>query len=656
MRTRLSVIISTLLFALLMLPVFVSTTARAQDRQTRKYTDEELLELVGMTVEAASKRPESIMEAPGVVSVLTANEIRELGVQNLSEVVQFMTGMISFINHAGDFNFLAIRGHVHAVNKKILLLVNGHPVYSALNGMFNLNTIPIEAVERIELIRGPVSVMYGTNALTGVINIVTKREPTFLNGEVRYQYGSFGTHEVRSSIGRSFDEGRFFMTGTLRGQSGYDYVVKPGQDIMGVGFSHKRYTDIKAFFSNFEYKNLEVDFAYGKDTSSATLGFMPSSLTQPVVWGTNSLYSDIRYIRDLSDRATLHFKLRLNSSYYSVETPGVGADIQRGTALKYGVESYGDFKLSEKASLLAGVLHDRYHSDTFEPVYYLKTPGTKYSFLIPEADSNDSAAYANLNYIAASDLTLVGGFRYTENSITGGHIDYRLGSLFNLRKDLVLKALYGTSYRSPNHQELFVHAFPVSIGNPNLDVEVLQGFDLSLNYNYENQLVASLCYFWNHTDNYIALQKVGSISRHENIKGHEIQGLEFEAKYRPSREFSFFFNASHILSGKNLELETDLVIVKNMFNFGFAFRPFETLSVSSSNIYRGNWGAAESFFLSNLAVYYTLTSFYPQFDFVLSVNNLFDSEYDIAEAVAFRIPTIPGGPPRSITAGIIVSF
>lgn len=626
-----------------------------EKKEEQEVTDEELMELLGMTVEAASKKEESVMTAPGIVSVLTANEIRELGVHSVAEAVGYMAGIYSFQTYAANYSNFAIRGNFNDYTNKILLLINSHPTYVPTTGGYEINAIPIEAVERIELIRGPVSVMYGTNAMTGVINIVTKKEPTFLNGELRYQYGSFGTHNLRLSLGKNYEDSRYFVSANYQKQDGYDQVVKPEQDEMGLGWTKKLYNDMSNLFFNASYKDLEIDVAYWNGEFQAAYPLTPNSLFYGGYWDHKLLYTDIRYTHNIGANTKLHFKFRADS-YTTGWVSDLNAKLAASDSDKYGAEVYADIKLNEKLDLLVGTLYDRYHTDLTTTLMSMKI-GVDFSFFVDDIKFSDTAAYANFNYQAAEQVSFVGGIRYTDNNVSGDHSDYRLGTIFNLKKDLVLKVMYGTSYRSPNHNELYISGFPIIMGNSNLDFETLQGLDIGIVYSYENKLLFSAGYFWNKSDNYITLRPIMGVSTYVNLKGQEAQGVELDLKYRPSKAFSFFFNSSNILSAKDLELDTDLVaIIKNMLKFGFSYKPTDALTFTNSNLYRSDWDRSEAYFLSNLAVYYRLPGYQPGTELFVTVNNLFDTEYTYAEITRGILPSIPGGPPRSVTAGIILSF
>ena len=655
-------------FAVVMLfPGIILAQEGVEKAQDKNNQDQELRELLAMTVESASKKEESIMTAPAVISILTANEIRDFGIQSVSEAVGIITGVFLYDSYLTNYNQLAIRSNFGAehYNTKILLMVNGHPVYYTVHGGFEVNMIPIEAVERIEVIRGPVSVMYGTNALTGTINIITRREPEFLNGEFRYQYGSFNTHEFRLSAGKSYNDFRYFFSGTYRHQDGYDLVVRPDQDEAGRGFSHKQYANFGSLFASLVYKDLEIDLAYWDQQHPSKLGIVPHFFFQNDIFDQNMMYADVRYSSALTENAKLSFKLRLDSCDYYWEPEGINLidktaaspSIATAQNKKYGSEVYLDTNPHDQLNIFAGVMYDRYTSSAYTFSGNADNPVANFSPYTADKSTSDLAAYVNFSYQLSEPINIVGGIRGTENSATGGHVDFRLGSILQLKYDLFFKILYGTSYRSPNFFELFTSSEPILRGNNNLDFETMNGLDAVLYYNYKNRLTISGTFFWNRTNDFITRRVRDGVPTYVNTEGHEASGIEFELKYNLLNKATIFLNSFNIIGSKDLEVDEELrFIIKSMINFGISYKIDNRLTISSHNSYRGRWAESEAYFISNLTARYRLPGIKPGKEIFIAVYNLFDAEYTFAEFSRGRIETIPGGPPRSVTGGVIFSF
>lgn len=132
-----------------------------------------------MEVTTASKFSEKLSGAAGVMSVVTQDELRRFGAQTLAEALERVPGLTPTSAYFTDRRMVAVRGDgTKEIGSHVLMLINGRPVREPHDGGILsdlLQSLPVNAIERIEVIRGPGSVMYGTNAFSGVINVITKK-------------------------------------------------------------------------------------------------------------------------------------------------------------------------------------------------------------------------------------------------------------------------------------------------------------------------------------------------------------------------------------------------------------------------------------------------------------------------------------------------
>jgi outer membrane receptor for ferrienterochelin and colicin len=168
-----------------------------------------LEELMDVKVIVASKKEATLREAPGIITVVTAEEIAHSGARDLIDVLRLVPGY-DFGVQLSNLVGVAIRGQ-WAMEGKVLLLIDGIEMNERRNASTEFGQhFPVEQISRIEIIRGPGSVMYGGSAELGVINIITKKAEE-LNGAVATaSYGqlskTFGHKNVNLMYGQSFDE------------------------------------------------------------------------------------------------------------------------------------------------------------------------------------------------------------------------------------------------------------------------------------------------------------------------------------------------------------------------------------------------------------------------------------------------------------------
>jgi outer membrane cobalamin receptor len=218
-----------------------------------------LEEALNMEVSTVSKRSERISDAPAVITVITAEQIEELGAQSLPEVMSYVPGF-SLTDTYWKPAIVTARGvKMNMYNDKILMLIDGVPAYDGAGMEHYLDTVPVPAIDRIEVIRGPGSVLYGTNAFSAVINVITKDaadqpEMTgFLKG------GSFGDRETGLAFGHVADGVEYFFAGTTRDDDGYSkYAVDEGGAANHINYER----DNDAFFGSVKAGGLELSGGY----------------------------------------------------------------------------------------------------------------------------------------------------------------------------------------------------------------------------------------------------------------------------------------------------------------------------------------------------------------------------------------------------------
>src|ERR1051326_1042640 len=189
-----------------------------------------LEQLATIKVYSASRHLQAAEDAPSSVTVITAAEIQQHGYRTLADVLQTVRGF--FVTNDRNYSSLGVRGFARPgdFNTRVLLLVDGHRLNDNVydEGMIGTELpIDIDLVKRIEIIRGPVSSLYGSNALFAVINIITKRGDDLKGLELAADAGSFNTYEGRVSYGRKAQQLEFLISGTFYGSRGQNRLFFP---------------------------------------------------------------------------------------------------------------------------------------------------------------------------------------------------------------------------------------------------------------------------------------------------------------------------------------------------------------------------------------------------------------------------------------------
>src|SRR5207244_3464847 len=191
---------------------------------------EALMEIRVPTVYGASKFEQKTTQAPSSITVVTSDEIKKYGHRTLADVLQSVQGL--HVSYDRNYAFLGTRGvNLGDFNSRILLLIDGHRVNNNLTDGAFIDTafvLDIDLVDRVEIIRGPGSVLYGNNAFFGVINVITRKGKQVNGVEASGTYGSFDAWSGRVTFGSQFTNGlQFLISGTLFNSDGPENLFYP---------------------------------------------------------------------------------------------------------------------------------------------------------------------------------------------------------------------------------------------------------------------------------------------------------------------------------------------------------------------------------------------------------------------------------------------
>src|ERR1035437_2793513 len=185
--------------------------------------DATLEELGNIPVYSASKHLQPSGEAPSSVTVVTGTQIREQGYRTLADVLRTVRSF--FVTYDRNYSSLGVRGFARPgdYNTRILLLVDGHRLNDNIYDEAMIGTefpVDVDLIQRIEIVRGPVSSLYGSDALFAVINIITKQAQDLNGLELSAEAASFNTYKGRISYGRRLQQLDFLISGSFYGSRG----------------------------------------------------------------------------------------------------------------------------------------------------------------------------------------------------------------------------------------------------------------------------------------------------------------------------------------------------------------------------------------------------------------------------------------------------
>ncbi|HVY04399.1 MAG TPA: TonB-dependent receptor plug domain-containing protein, partial [Burkholderiales bacterium] len=236
--------------------------ARAQESPGADLTELSLEQLLDVKVTGASRFAQSTSDAPASVSVLTAEDFHRYGWRTLAEGLRSVRGI--YVTYDRAYSYAGIRGfqRVGDFNSRILLLIDGYRVndnifdQAFLGGEF---PVDVDLIERVEIIRGPGSSIYGGNALFGVINVITKSASAVGAPELGGSIGSFGSREGRVAYAHAAENGASLVLSASKYHSDGPTLSFPGEPSSGGrAVADTDWEDRYRVFGKFEFEGLHV--------------------------------------------------------------------------------------------------------------------------------------------------------------------------------------------------------------------------------------------------------------------------------------------------------------------------------------------------------------------------------------------------------------
>jgi outer membrane receptor protein involved in Fe transport len=232
---------------------------------------EDLMRISVQRVFGASERLQPVTEAPSAVTIVTADEIRRYGYRTLGEILAGVRGF--FVSNDRNYSYLGARGFGRPgdYNTRVLLLVNGHRTNDNVFDQAYIGAelgIDVAMFERVEIIRGPASSLYGTSAFFAVVNVVTRSGASMKGASIEADAGTLGTQLARASFGRELAGGAdVALSGTYERSSGVGNLYFPAFDTPGTNGGVAQNLDgedVGELYGRFKLRDFSLTAVYGR--------------------------------------------------------------------------------------------------------------------------------------------------------------------------------------------------------------------------------------------------------------------------------------------------------------------------------------------------------------------------------------------------------
>jgi iron complex outermembrane receptor protein len=532
-------------------------------------------------VSIATGNKQAVERAPAVTTVITAQDIEAIGARDLNEALATVPGL--HIKWSGTYNpIYAIRGLLSVNNPEILMLVNGVPItatYLTERGLV-WGSMPINMISRIEVIRGPGSAVYGADAYSGVINIITKTWDEIKGTEMGLRAGTFKSYEGWLLHGRQWNGFDIAASLEYRTSDGPKSTIQEDSQTQ-YDKSFGTHASLAPGRVNLEIDDLDTRLDMKKDFWQARVGYQrrnhlgvgtgPGQSIDPDgninVSRTNAdlTYHNPRLTPYWDITTQLSYNGNAHDNYYVMYPPGAFKGAYPNGYI--GVTGLADYTLRvdtfafyagfQKHLIRMGTGYSEYNQykitsyanfginpATGKPLPpgapLIDLTDTPYAFF---KEVKRDSWYLSLQdvWTIADDWELTTGVRYDDYSDIGRTINPRLALLWQPRVNFTTKLLYGRAFRAPSFAEMYSTNNPAQQGNPNLKPEIINTWELASDYQDNQNLHLAMNLF-----HYKATDKIKVvIPRYQNVGLLEGNGLELEARWKLSTWFSLLAHYSY---------------------------------------------------------------------------------------------------------------
>ncbi|BFU97131.1 MAG: putative Vitamin B12 transporter BtuB [Nitrospira sp.] len=622
---------------------------------------------------SATKTEIPVKHVTSAVEIMTGEQMEQRRVRTVAEALRWGQGLAVFQSGGpGTSVSVRMRG---GTPEQTLVLIDGAIVNSATIGSYDFANLTSDNIERIEILRGSQGMMWGSDAMGGVINITTKRGRETPNISAFSEYGSFvtlregatlsgkkGAVDITAALTR-WDTANFSAINYRRGASERDGFhnwqgsVRLGVDLPKDGRLEFNFrwmngiTNLDGFAFNPTTFGSDPADVLGAKTQSQQYVYSGSYM-QPI---TNWWSQKLTLARATESLATVSGTVERNLVTGAVGVPfAFNSEID---TTSNRIEWQHDFQVAKPVVLTAGYQFREQIGENFDTLAGT-TP-------IPSKVISSNAGFAEAKLNLWDRLFGTAGIRQDEYNVFGSATTYRLtGGYLHKETGTKLRGSYGTGFRAPTINQLF---FP-DFGNPNLKPEKSKGMDVALDQSlFNDRVVLSVGYFWNRYQNLIlsVFDPVGCGFTAfgfcaQNVGASRAEGVEASAKLQIIRDrpgvksLDLQFQYTYT-STENVTNNADTRLPQwplHQWSTVLSYQPIDALRANLEGRYAGqrfndvsNQQSVPSFYVFNASATYNLNKTVQIYG---RADNIFNQKYE--EVLFF------GTPIRSVFGGVRVNF
>ncbi len=598
----------------------------------------QLEELLNQKVSSASKYEQTKQESPASVTIISSEEIRRYGYNTMTEILNSIKNF--YITNDRNYDYLGIRGFSipSSYDNKILFLINGHTLNDQAYGGANfgnaLNIHP-DMIDRIEIVRGPSSSLYGTGAVLAVINIITKQGKRLDGFNIVGEYGSYNEAEAMISYGQEFENGLDIAISSNIGSIDGDNLYFKEFDTDSTNFGMANRLDWEKFRginANINYKNFSVAAYYSYRSKGIPTAPWEATFNDGNTYSIDErLFTELSYKINFSEKIDLLARGYFDSYYYFDVFPYEESSNQfdKNICKWSGAELRLNYSTSSNNHLIAGLEYN----GVFKDFYRLYETDT----ILFENDKDISifSAYIQDTYQPVSDLSITGGIRYDYYSTFGGTVNPRICVIYNTSDDGTLKLMFSTAFRAPTLYELYYYDPGYHNPNPDLEPEKFYSSEIFYEHQIQSGLFASVSVYYNQMHNLIDQFQVDENPiQFKNLNRIDVVGTELELNTKLKNDLwgflSYSYNIAYDPSKINFNFsqeKKDKIFnsPSHIIKCGISYILFEYFTISTNINYESERKTVDNKWSDDFCIVNTNFIFNPKFSTENSILNIFNN-------------------------------
>jgi vitamin B12 transporter len=516
-------------------------------------------ELLNEPVFSPFRQEGTVKDSTRPIYVITGEEMEAQGARTVREAIKFLPGILGDGTVGTEVNALSgqlIRG---SNTGQVLILLDGRPINNAGSGGFDLSEFTTNNIQRIEVLPGGGSTLYGSDAIGGVINIITRRPTEKITTEAKFNIGAYGLNQ--QSIQNSGKKGDIsWVVGYNRTQAENNYPFS----IPEANFSGTRKNN-DALYNNFNLK-LEADLGKRNTLSFSTLylnkeqgtpGGVPipspvngqgffNSLTDKNRKYTDQILTDFTWNLKLGDGDDSLLTAKVYGDFLNTRFDPSGSVSSQNrfqtNQSSYGIQTTHSWNFAKNQSLVYGFDYRTVNVRNTSFSYSTNKETLNY-----DNDINQGALFTKYEVVLIPNLTVNVGLRQDFSSLVNGSVTSpSVGTKYAVSDSTTLRANYIQNFRVPTIANLF-NVNPSNIGNPELKPERGDSFDIGIDQKLGNIGLARLTFFKNNVSDTIAFKRLtppvnGNTGTWENIGLVETTGIEATLNLQVAKNIYTFVN------------------------------------------------------------------------------------------------------------------